>query len=104
MVPRVHGVVSFAELIETIGEFDLAIVAWEEEDTSITLRNLLHAKAGAESVLLIIGPEGGLTEREVQLAKTAGAVSVSLGSRVLRTDTAAIAGCAAVMYELEGQL
>jgi 16S rRNA (uracil1498-N3)-methyltransferase len=104
IVPRIRGVVSFSELVEMIGEFPLAVIAWEEEETSVSLREALRAKAGVESVLLVIGPEGGLTEREVELAKSAGAVSVSFGGRVLRTDTAAIAGCAALMYELEGQL
>ena len=104
MIPSLRGVLSFSELVEMIGEFPLAVIAWEEEETTVSLRDALRAKAGVESVLLVIGPEGGLTEREVELTKSAGAVSVSFGSRVLRTDTAAIAGCATVMYELEGQL
>lgn len=103
IAPRLRGVVSFAQLVEMIGEFSLAIVAWEEE-SAVSLREALKGKAGVESVLIVIGPEGGLTEPEVELAKAAGAVSVSLGGRLLRTDTAAIGTCAAVMYELEGQL
>jgi 16S rRNA (uracil1498-N3)-methyltransferase len=116
MVPRLRGVIGFPGLVEMIGEFPLAVVAWEEEN-ALSLRDALRSvsgfplhsnpetpAAGVDSVLIVIGPEGGLTEREVGMAKSAGAVSVSLGGRLLRTDTAAIATCAAVMYELEGQL
>lgn len=103
IVPRLRGVIGFAALVGMIGEFPLAIVAWEEEN-ALSLRDALRQRAGVGSVLIVIGPEGGLTEREVELAKSAGAVSVSLGGRLLRTDTAAIATCAAVMYEIEGEL
>lgn len=98
--PELRGVLSFEELVKTASDYDLAIVAWEEE-TQRPLRDVLRDRDDVKSVLLIIGPEGGLTEREVELAKAAGAVSVSLGCRVLRTDTAAIATCAVVMYEME---
>lgn len=104
MIPRLRGVIDFDDLTRRVADFDLAIIAWEEEDKSSSLRDVLRTNVGAKSVLLIVGPEGGLTSSEVELAKSAGAVSVSFGSRVLRTDTAAIAGCAAIMYELEGQL
>jgi 16S rRNA (uracil1498-N3)-methyltransferase len=119
-VPEIRGTLSFAELVAMIARFDLAIVAWEEED-GLSLREALrevsgsHGVSGSErsgnpetpgvrSALIVIGPEGGLTEREVEALKAAGAISVSLGPRLLRTDTAAIAACAAVIYEIEGEL
>lgn len=102
-VPCLTGVIDYAKLMAMIPGFPLAIVAWEEED-GLSLREALKDKKDVESVLLIIGPEGGLTEKEVEAAKSAGAISVSLGGRLLRTDTAAIATCAAVMYEIEGEL
>ena len=101
--PILNGVLAFAELVRLIPTFPLAIVAWEEE-LAVSLGEVLREKHGIDSALVIIGPEGGLTESEVEMAKAAGAVSVSLGGRLLRTDTAAIAACAAVMYELEGEL
>lgn len=102
-VPCLTGVMDYAELVAMIPQFPLAIVAWEEEEGP-SLRDALRDGHDATSVLVIIGPEGGLTEKEVEAAKSAGAVSVSLGRRVLRTDTAAIATCATIMYELEGEL
>jgi len=113
-VPEIHGIMAFDDVIEMIPGFDLAIVAWENEG-GLSLRDALRGALGfkrsgnpkkpnVESALVVIGPEGGLTEREVEALKSAGAISVSLGPRLLRTDTAAIAVCAAVMYEIEGDL
>jgi len=103
IIPEMSGIIDFADLAAIISETDLAIVAWEEEHQS-TLKQILRAQPDAKSALLIIGPEGGLSESEVELVKSAGAKSVSLGRRVLRSETAAIAACAVVMYELEGEL
>jgi len=103
VAPDVHGVLSMADLAEMIPAHDLAIVAWEEEGKR-TLRQTLEAARGASSVMLIIGPEGGLTQEEVEMLTVAGAESVSLGRRVLRTETAAIGAVSAIMYEMEGEL
>lgn len=102
-VPCLTGVLSYSELLAMVPQFPLSIIAWEEE-SGLGIREALRQKQDAESVLLIIGPEGGFTEKEVEAAKSAGALCVSLGRRVLRTDTAAIAACATVMCELEGEL
>ena len=103
IAPKIRGTLDFAQLIEIVPKYDLTIVAWEEED-GVSLRNALTDKNSIDSALVVIGPEGGLTQREVESLKSAGAISVSLGPRLLRTDTAAIATCAAVMYELEFEL
>ena len=104
IVPRLRDVIGFEDMVKHIADYDLSIIAWEEEVASSSFRDILRANAQAKSALLIIGPEGGLTSTEVVLAKSAGAISVSFGARILRADTAAIAGCGAIMYELEGQL
>lgn len=103
MWPEVSGVVPYRELMAGLGEYDLAILAWEDE-CGTTLKGLLGEYREAESILLIVGPEGGLTDNEVELARGAGAKCASLGGRILRCETAAIAACAAIMYELEGEL
>lgn len=103
VAPKLNGIVGFEELIKRARDYDLALVGWEEE-TSVSLCDTLRANKMAKSALLIIGPEGGLTRCEVESAMDAGVKSVSFGDRILRTDTAAVAGCAAIMYELEGQL
>lgn len=102
-VPRVEGPVRFADLAGEIAAHELSLIAWEEEG-SLSLKGALRTALQVKSVLLIVGPEGGLTENEVHIAKAAGARSVSLGKRLLRVETAAISAVAAIMYELEGEL
>ncbi len=101
--PCLTGILGFAELVDLIPQFSVAVVAWEEED-GLSLRQAIQQKRDVDSALVIIGPEGGLTAKEVQAAKSKGAISVTLGRRLLRTDTAAVATCAAVMYEMESEL
>ena len=52
-----------------------------------------------KDIILLIGPEGGFTEHEVREIKSYGGISVSLGKRILKTDTAAISALASVQYE-----
>ena len=53
-----------------------------------------------KDIIILIGPEGGFSEKEVREIKSVGGVSVSLGKRILKTDTAAISTLAVVQYEL----
>lgn len=86
----------------------LALIPWEEEHTQ-TLHSALQAAriqsiaAGSKdiTVVLFIGPEGGLMAEEVTLARQHGVTPVTLGSRILRAETAALATVANVIYELE---
>ena len=84
--------------------FDLLIVAYENEQ-ELSLRTLLREKITEkpQRVGIFIGPEGGLEMAEVEflLAANKNAYSVSLGRRILRTETAGMAMLAMLMYELE---
>lgn len=96
--PEVNGLSRFTDLPEMIPDYDLALVAWEEE-SGVSLRDAVSGGTPA-SVLLVIGPEGGLTSKEVSLLTSSGARAVSLGERLLRVETAAIAACAVLMAEV----
>ncbi|MBD3347786.1 MAG: RsmE family RNA methyltransferase [Candidatus Eisenbacteria bacterium] len=85
-----------------LGASDLAVVAWEEEG-GVTLREALRGEVPRD-IVAVVGPEGGLSETEIASLGEAGAVPVTLGSRVLRSDWAAAALAAAVSYELGGLL
>ncbi len=80
--------------------FDLFLVAYEEE-SSLSLKAALRQVERPESVALLIGPEGGLDAAEVEQLVSAGAVTVSLGKRILRTETAGMAMLAQIQYEVE---
>lgn len=102
-VPEIRGIVRYSDLPGEIEKYPLALVAWEDESNTM-MKGVLQKNADVKKLMLIIGPEGGLAKEEVELVRSAGAICVSLGKRVLRCETAAIAGCAAIMYELEGEL
>lgn len=102
-VPEIQGILGVSDLVSHIQQHSLALVAWEDEDCT-SLREVLREHRDASSMMLIVGPEGGFSEREIECLRAAGARCVSLGKRLLRCETAAIAACAAIMYELEGEL
>ena len=83
------------------GKGELLIFCYENEQ-NITLQKILREYKLCEcdkNIILLIGPEGGFTDREAREIKSYGGVSVTLGKRILKTDTAAISAIAAVQYE-----
>ena len=80
-----------------------SIILWEEEEIH-AIRNYLYVLANDSTnciskINVIVGPEGGFEKNEIQYAKNMGVESVSLGNRILRSDTAGIAAVSCVMYE-----
>jgi 16S rRNA (uracil1498-N3)-methyltransferase len=94
-VPSIDPAVSWSELFAVLPA--PVLVAWESERRA-RLRDAVPQSARALS--LVIGPEGGIAEDEIALAREQGAVTVSLGGRNLRSETAAIAAVALVMDRL----
>ena len=92
---------NYAKTLEQIDvrAFDTALVAYEDE-RGTTLKQALRQGVG-KRIALIVGPEGGFEEGEIAFLLRAGAVPVSLGRRILRTETAGMAMLAQVLYELE---
>lgn len=97
IVPNVAAVQELAKLLAATGGETQIIVLYEGQ-VPLGLKQVLRERPGND-YLLIIGPEGGLSSREVQLAQERGAAIVTMGPRILRTETAALAAIAAVMYE-----
>ena len=92
--------ISFRDVMEKWrGEDALKVVLWEEEESK-DLKSALKTPSPTGNFVGIIGPEGGFSREEIDLAGDAGFVSVSLGGRVLRAETAAITTVAIVQYEL----
>ena len=98
MVPEVLPLVELKKIDP--GAFDLFLIAYEDE-SGRTLKQALRAADAPKSIALVIGPEGGLEDSEVSRLTEAGAVSVSLGKRILRTETAGMAMLAQTLYEVE---
>lgn len=98
LVPAVLPPVSPDEI--PVSDFDTVLIAYEDEH-ALTLKAALREKDPGTRIALVIGPEGGLEESEVGMLTKKGALAVSLGTRILRTETAGPAMLASVLYELE---
>lgn len=96
--PLVDEVKGLADALQGVAVGAAAFLLWEGERAT-TLKQILRAGPPREEVYLFVGPEGGFTDDEVALARGAGAVPVSLGGRILRTETAGLVAAALVLYE-----
>jgi len=106
--PLVSDVLSFDEALEE-SHADLKLIflvdTWSLPSAAPKrLRDVLRMNTGAKKVDIFIGPEGGFAKDEIQRALSAGATPVSLGSNILRTETAAIAALTIVLYERDAVL
>ena len=98
VVPQVQPLIELKKVDPT--QFDLFLVAYEEEDAR-SLKIALRQADSPKTIAILIGPEGGLEEGEVSRFTAEGALSVSLGKRILRTETAGMAMLAQILYEVE---
>ena len=98
IVPTVKAVLSFKELLSSID--GTVLFCYEGEDT-VSIKDALKKTKIQGDVSVIIGSEGGFSQKEAEQLKEAGAVSVSLGKRILRCETAPTFALACIAYELE---
>lgn len=104
IIPEISTPISFKELIVKSSEYDRCIVAYEEtakENNHGALKEVLSEMEYGDSLLVVFGPEGGLSEDEVSNLVEVGFVCCSLGSRILRTETAPMYLLSAVSYHFE---
>jgi len=100
IVPHVEEIKSFDEATAKAKNFDLALIPWEMEEKK-TLKQTLEKNKKIKSILIAIGPEGGFSRDEIEKAKKAGFIPITLGRRILRTETAGIVAVAGILYEFE---
>ena len=97
-IPEVFEANSWEELLRRFADYDMVLLFWERE-LEQTLAAAMGNAAYGSKILLVTGPEGGLSENEIEAAKNFGAKVVTLGSRILRAETAAITAAALVLYQ-----
>lgn len=103
-VPEIDNLHSFKQLLSKTESYDVVIVAYEEEARQgdrTRFAEILKSLYDKDSALIVFGPEGGISEREVAALKSAGAIFTSLGPRILRTETAPLYALAAISCEFE---
>ncbi len=100
-IPKIFGCLSIKEIASKISQYDKFIVAYENEDDKTLASLIKNLSNVAKNIAIMIGAEGGFSEDEITLLKNSGAEIVSLGKRILRTETAAIASTALIMQLLD---
>lgn len=104
IIPSVKNIINFQKLCHLVEKYDIVLVAYEKElkntlkDELLKLKNTNNPKL---KIGIVIGPEGGIEEHEVDLLKQFGAKIITLGKRILRTETASMYISSIIMYELD---
>lgn len=100
IIPKVSSPISFSEAIALAKCFDLPLFCYEGCGTE-SLKSVLDGCTSAKSASVVVGSEGGFSPTEAERAKAAGLVSVNLGPRILRCETAPVYALAALSYRFE---
>lgn len=101
LIPEVFDVLTYRQAIEKAKELDVFLVPYENENGMAATKEALTQIKSGSSVGIFIGPEGGFEEAEIEAAKNADAKIISLGKRILRTETAAITAVGMCMLYAE---
>ena len=95
-VPCIRPADDFDAMLATSDAFDLKIIFWEGAPQAFDIPKT--TPPSPENIMVVVGPEGGFDPGEVQLAKTHGFLTIGLGPRILRAETATLAACTLVQY------
>ena len=103
LIPKVTNIINVKKICDFIQEYDLVLLAYEEEKNNYIKNELQKLKNSKEKfkIAVIIGPEGGIEREEVQMLEEKGAKVITLGKRILRTETVSLQVSSIIMYELE---
>lgn len=99
---NVNPIINFQNIFEKLKDYDILLVAYEKEKEN-TLKSLITKLKNKENlkIAVLIGPEGGIDENEINLCKENNFMPVTLGKRILRTETAPLVIASNILYELE---
>lgn len=101
IIPEIGEVLTYKQMLEKAKELDLFFIPYENKDGMLATKAALGKIKGGMKIGLLIGPEGGFEGSEIEQAENAGGLTVSLGARILRTETAAITSVAMCMLHIE---
>ena len=101
IIPKISEVMSMKEAIAYAGSMDVRLIPYELAEDMAKTKEIISGIRPGESVAVFIGPEGGFEEKEIAAAMERGFLSVTLGRRILRTETAGFTVLAWLMYHLQ---
>ena len=101
-IPKIDESINMKKVCESISEYDIVLVAYENEKENTLKSELKKIKTTNKlNIAIIIGPEGGIDKKEILELKNNGAKIITLGNRILRTETASLVVLSNIIYELE---
>ena len=106
IIPHINSVINIKNICNLLKEYDIVLVAYEKENITTIKEELKKLKEVYDinneiKIAVIIGPEGGLDEEEIEILQKNGAKTITLGNRILRTETASLNILSNIMYELD---
>lgn len=103
IVPQVRNVMSIQEAVRYASSMELRLFPYEHAEGMKRTRELIESVRPGQDIAVFVGPEGGFEEKEVEMAEQEGFEAITLGKRILRTETAGFTVISWLMYQLEGQ-
>lgn len=101
IIPQVHSVMGMREAVEYASGMEVKLIPYELAEDMRRTREIIEAVGPGADIAVFIGPEGGFEPGEIQMALEAGIEPVTLGRRILRTETAGLTVLSWLMYHLE---
>lgn len=101
IIPQVAAPVSFAQALARAAEMDIKLIPYELAEGMACTKQIFSNLGEGKDIAVFIGPEGGFEEKEIAGAKECGIQPITLGKRILRTETAGFTVMAWIMYQLE---
>ena len=103
IIPKVSKVLALEKALELASELEMVMVPYENAKGMSHAKATIKEAAVKKSIGIFIGPEGGFEENEIRKAMETGAIPISLGKRILRTETAGMAILSILMFEMEAE-
>ena len=104
IIPNINNIMKLKNICNIVKEYDIVFVAYENEKENTIKQELKNIKIPNDKEIkigVIVGPEGGIAQEEIELLNESGIKTITLGKRILRTETVALNVLSVIMYELE---
>ena len=101
-IPKVENVINIENICQNANKYDIILIAYENEEGNTIKKELKNLDRNKElKIAVVIGPEGGIASKEVEELTLTGAKTVTLGKKILRTETASLVILSDIIYEFE---
>ena len=100
-IPKLKRPISMTQAVSQLEDYDFCLVGSAQKECASLKQVLRKTTSKPVNIALFIGPEGGFSDKELEILESSGVLAFSLGERILRTETAAVIASGIILYELE---